>query len=112
MVVKSETPRLARERKTVRAMMDLYCADHHCAGGLCRECAELAAYADRRLDLCPYGHDKPTCTNCPIHCYRPQPRERMREVMRYAGPRMLTTHPVLAVMHIFAGKREAPPLPR
>ena len=112
LVVKSETPRFFRERKTVRAMMDLYCADHHGAGGLCRECAELAAYADRRLDLCPYGSDKPTCTNCPIHCYRPQPRERMREVMRYAGPRMLTTHPVLAVMHIFAGKREAPPLPR
>ena len=111
-VVNSETPRFFRERKTVRAMMDLYCADHHGAGGLCRECAELAAYADRRLDLCPYGSDKPTCTNCPIHCYRPQPRERMREVMRYAGPRMLRKHPYLAVMHLIADRRPAPPLPK
>ncbi len=111
-VVKRETPRFFRERKTVRAMMDLYCADHHGAGALCRECAELAAYADRRLDLCPYGPDKPTCTNCPIHCYRPQPRERMREVMRYAGPRMLRKHPYLAVMHLIADRSPAPPLPK
>ncbi len=111
-VVKSETPRLARERKTVRAMIEMYCADHHGAGGLCPECAELADYADRRLDLCPYGPDKPTCTNCPIHCYRPEPRERMREVMRYAGPRMLRKHPYLAIMHLIAERRPVPPLPK
>jgi len=110
-VVKSDTPRFVRERKTVRAMIEMYCTDHHGAGGLCRECAELAGYADRRLDLCPYGPDKPTCTNCPIHCYRPEPRERMREVMRYAGPRMLAKHPYLAVMHLIADRRPAPPLP-
>jgi len=103
--------RLARERKTVRAMIEMYCADHHGGDGLCRECAELADYADRRLDLCPYGPDKFTCTNCPIHCYRPEPRERMREVMRYAGPRMFRKHPYLAVMHLIAERRQPPPLP-
>ena len=111
-VVKSKPRRLARERKTVRAMIEMYCADHHGSDGLCRECAELADYADRRLDLCPYGPDKPTCTNCPIHCYRPEPRERMREVMRYAGPRMFRKHPYLAVMHLIAERRPAPPLPK
>lgn len=110
-VVKRDPRRLARERKTVRAMIEMYCADHHGGDGLCRECAELADYADRRLDLCPYGPDKPTCTNCPIHCYRPEPRERMREVMRYAGPRMFRKHPYLAVMHLIAERRPAPPLP-
>ena len=110
-VVMSESRRIARERKTVRAMIEMYCADHHGSDGLCRECAELADYADRRLDLCPYGPDKPTCTNCPIHCYRPEPRERMREVMRYAGPRMFRKHPYLAVMHLIAERRPAPPLP-
>jgi hypothetical protein len=110
-VVMSESRRIVRERKTVRAMIEMYCADHHSGDGLCRECAELADYADRRLDLCPYGPDKPTCTNCPIHCYRPEPRERMREVMRYAGPRMLAKHPYLAVMHLIAERRPVPPLP-
>jgi hypothetical protein len=110
-VVKSDTRRFARERKTVRAMIEMYCADHHGGDELCRECAELADYADRRLDLCPYGPDKPTCTSCPIHCYRPEPRERMREVMRYAGPRMFRKHPYLAVMHLIAERRPVPPLP-
>ena len=111
LLVKNEAQRFARERRTVRAMIEMYCADHHSGDGLCRECVELADYADRRLDLCPYGPDKPTCTSCPIHCYRPEPRDRMREVMRYAGPRMLRKHPYLAVMHLIADRRPTPPLP-
>jgi len=91
-------------------MLEIYCKDHHRARtGLCPECAWLASYADRRIDRCPYGTDKPTCANCPIHCYRTEPREKMREVMRYAGPRMLTRHPVLALLHLLVdGRRRAP----
>ena len=93
-------------------MVGMYCAHHHGTDGLCTDCRELAAYADRRLDLCPYGAAKPACTKCPIHCYRPEPRERMREVMRFAGPRMLGRHPSLAVMHLIDAHRAVPELPR
>lgn len=110
--VARETRRLRRERRTVRAMVTLYCRHHHGRHGLCASCEELLAYADRRLDLCPYGSVKPTCANCPIHCYRPDPRQQMRDVMRFAGPRMLTRHPYLAIMHLIEGRRPAPPLPR
>jgi hypothetical protein len=79
-------------------MVEMYCSHHHRSDGLCAACTEIADYADRKLDLCPYGPDKPSCTNCPIHCYR-------------AGPRMAKTHPYLAVMHIFDDRREPPPLP-
>ena len=109
--VKKEHRRLRRERRTVRIMVGLYCAHHHGTPLLCPDCEELASYADRRLDLCPYGPEKPSCTNCPIHCYRPEPRERMREVMRFAGPRMLARHPYLAIRHLLDDRREAPPLP-
>lgn len=101
--------RLDRERRTVHAMLALYCRHHHGGrGSLCAECASLGAYADRRLDHCPYGPDKPTCVNCPIHCYRADERDRMREVMRFAGPRMLWRHPILAIRHLLDGRREAP----
>jgi hypothetical protein len=93
-------------------MVALYCRRHHGGGGLCDACEELLDYADRRLGLCPFGSDKPTCANCPIHCYRTEPRERMREVMRFAGPRMLTRHPYLAIMHMVDGRRTEPRLPR
>jgi hypothetical protein len=73
-------------------------------GGTCGRCTSFLAYADARLDHCPYGEEKPTCANCPIHCYKREPREFAREVMRYAGPRMLLRHPVLAVLHLVDGR--------
>ena len=107
-----ESRRLERERRTARAMVALYCAYHHGGPKICDECDELLAYADSRLDLCPYGSDKPTCANCPIHCYRPARRERMRDVMRFVGPRMLTRHPYLAIRHMIDGRRAEPPRAR
>lgn len=38
---------------------------------------------------------------CPVHCYKRDMRERMRQVMRYAGPRMLWVHPVAALRHVW-----------
>ena len=110
-------PRLARELATIRAMVGIYCRDKHgahgsAAGDLCPECRELMDYATRRLDRCVFGDDKPTCTNCKVHCYTAAMREQVRVVMRYAGPRMMLRHPVLALAHIVDGRREAPELPR
>ncbi len=105
--------RLAREEKTIAAMIALYCRDHHeaeagdASAGLCPECAELLEYARVRLEKCRYGADKPTCANCETHCYKPVMRARVREVMRYSGPRMLRRHPVLAAAHL-VDRRKTP----
>ena len=100
--------RLNRERRTIAAMIAISCRDHHRTRGLCAACAALEAYASERLDRCVYGPEKPTCVNCPIHCYKREKREAVREVMRYAGPRMLRRHPILAIMHLLDGRRPAP----
>lgn len=106
-------PRLARELATIRAMVTLYCHAHHGQDdGLCLECDALMTYATRRLDRCVFGDDKPTCANCTVHCYNAAMREGVREVMRYAGPRMLLRHPVLAIAHLRDGRRPAPALPQ
>jgi hypothetical protein len=105
--------RLRRERRTIDAMIGIYCRHHHGTGpDFCGSCGDLAKYAAERLDRCPFGADKPTCANCKVHCYRAEMRERVRTVMRYAGPRMLLRHPVLAVMHKWVdARREAPEKP-
>lgn len=107
-------PRLARELTTLRAMIEIHCREQHgtARGALCAECSELMNYATRRLDRCVFGDDKPTCANCAVHCYNAPMREAVRNVMRYAGPRMLLRHPVLAIAHLRDGRRPAPPLPR
>jgi hypothetical protein len=114
--------RLAREEKTIAAMIALYCRDHHASvrelhgelagasagrggDGLCPECKDLLAYARLRLEKCRYGAEKPTCAHCETHCYKPAMRARVREVMRYSGPRMLKLHPVLAVAHLVDGRK-------
>jgi len=76
---------------------------------MCGECQELLRYAYQRLERCPFMNDKPACSNCSVHCYDPVRRERMRQVMRFSGPRMLTRHPILAVRHLIdARKRPGP----
>ncbi len=88
------------ERKTVEAMIRLYCPAQHGTRGLCDGCSELLEYANERLDKCPFGDEKPVCSQCRIHCYRPEMRKRITEVMRYAGPRMALRHPLRALRHL------------
>lgn len=105
-----ETSRFRREKETLRAMIDLYCRDlHGTAGTLCRECSALHDYAMARLECCTFGEDKPKCSDCPIHCYKPAMREAVREVMRYSGPRMIVKHPIMAVGHMVDGVLHKPP---
>jgi hypothetical protein len=96
--------RLAREWRTMQAMVAVYCRGHgHVAAAgckLCADCARFLDYAERRLEKCPYGESKPTCAKCPIHCYKPEPRALARQVMRYSGPRMAWRHPWLSLTHL------------
>lgn len=103
-------PRLAREYKTIEKMAYLFCRQKHGShkGVLCAECQELKEYAFERLRRCPFQERKSTCAKCTVHCYKPEMRERVRVMMRYAGPKMLLRHPVLAVMHLVDGQRKPP----
>ena len=102
--------RLKREHETLVCMTRIYCSDHHPGhpgADMCPDCAELMAYAQKRLAKCPYGQDKPTCAKCPVHCYKPAQREQARQVMRYAGPRMTWRHPLHSLLHLFDKLRKA-----
>ena len=104
--------RLKREQKTIEAMIAIYCrGEHDVRKGLCANCQELLDYALLRLEKCPYQEEKPICARCPIHCYKPEKREEVRRVMRFAGPRMLVYHPWLAIAHLLDGKTKAPEKP-
>lgn len=100
--------RLHREQLTIQVMIKFYCRKHHSsAGALCDDCQQLFSYAMQRIDKCPFKDDKPTCAKCPVHCYKPAMREQVRSVMRYAGPRMIIYHPVLAILHYMDGITKA-----
>jgi Nitrous oxide-stimulated promoter len=111
---RTQFERRAREFETIAAMLRMYCRAHHQPKGapLCAGCTALHDYARRRLERCVFGEAKPTCANCAVHCYKAVMREHVRQVMRWAGPRMLWRHPVLTVRHILDGRRPTPALQR
>ncbi len=94
--------RILRERQGIEKMIGMYCKAQHGANTkLCADCSALLEYARQRLEHCIFGEDKPVCAKCPIHCYRKSMRDRIIAVMRYAGPRMLYKHPLLALLHLY-----------
>lgn len=96
-----------REKEMVAQMISLYCRKcHGTRQGLCPQCAQLLDYAQARSDRCPFMEHKNFCSNCPVHCYRPEMREKIRQVMRFSGPRMLFSHPMMAIRHMIETQRE------
>lgn len=103
-----------KEIKVVTLMIERYCHGHHATRGhaLCAECGELLEYVRFRREKCPHGDKKPFCSNCRIHCYKPDMREKIRAVMRYSGPRIVWNHPILATRHLIESRREKKKLER
>lgn len=95
-----------QEKELVSLMIRLYCRKNHGSKTLCAECTELDEYARNRSCKCPFMENKTFCSNCRVHCYKPDMREKIRIVMRFSGPRMIFHRPVTAVRHLIATKLE------
>ena len=100
------TTKREREKETVSLMIAIYCRKKHGCKKLCPECAALDAYARQRSDKCPFMEAKTFCSNCKVHCYKKDMREKIREVMRFSGPRMIFYHPIMAIRHVLESKKE------
>jgi hypothetical protein len=117
-------PRVVRDTRLLGDFSVIYCRGNHAererkplasdgvilgvyrkAPVVCEECAGLLRYAERRRALCP-KEPKPFCSYCDTHCYRPEMRESMREVMRYSGPRSVVHgHAIDSVRHLIEGRK-------
>lgn len=95
-----------REKETVSLMIAIYCRKKHGGKSLCPDCAALETYARQRSDKCPFMETKTFCSNCKVHCYRKDMREKIRKVMGFSGPRMIFHHPVMAIRHVIETKKE------
>ena len=92
--------KISSEKRTVEYMIGLYCRKNHHANGLCPDCEVLKNYALDRLTKCPFGDIKPACKDCKVHCYQVKMKEKIREVMRFSGPRMMIYYPIDYVKHL------------
>ena len=94
------------EKTTIAYMIQYYCKHKHHEKELCKECQKLLDYAQQRIDKCPFMETKTFCSTCKVHCYKKDMRERIREVMRYSGPRMLFHKPMMALRHVYIEYKE------
>ena len=98
--------RIEREKRTVGIMVKMYCDHNHVKiGSLCSECNELTEFANEKINRCVFQKNKPVCSECQIHCYRQEMRAKIKVVMRYAGPRMIYSHPILGIRHLIDKQR-------
>ena len=104
--MKSIDAKREQEKRVVSQMVHLYCRKQHHRPDLCPDCREVLAYAIDRSDHCPFMESKTFCSNCKVHCYRPEMRKKIQEIMGFSGPRMLLYHPVLAVSHMLLTVKE------
>jgi len=88
---------------TLQKMIMMYCHARHNpkSDDLCADCMKLFAYAEQRIDKCFYGDDKPVCSKCTVHCYKPEMREKIKVVMQYSGPRMMWKSPILSLRYLY-----------
>lgn len=94
--------RVEKEKKVIELMINIYCRKkHNLKDGLCDECEELLEYAHKRLTLCKFGDEKTTCSKCPIHCYKKDMKLKVKEVMRFSGPRLIIYNPIELIRHMF-----------
>ncbi len=101
------------ERDIINAntMISLYCRKKHKTpkGELCEACQSLLNYVAERRVHCPFGDEKPFCSRCKVHCYKPSMRQNIKDVMRFSGPRLLIYNPAAFFRHVF-DRRTSPPL--
>lgn len=96
--------KIESEKRTVEYMIALYCRKNHGRGELCENCDRMRLYAFERLNKCQFGEKKPACKLCEVHCYKPEMRQKIREIMRYSGPRMVIYYPIDFVKHALPKK--------
>lgn len=107
--MKDEFKHWRDEKKLIPVMILKYCKGNHKAKrkeegvlkkGLCSECAKLNEYALFRLEKCPFKKKKGFCSFCKIHCYIPEYKAKIKDVMKYSGLRMLFSHPIFSISHV------------
>ena len=64
-----ESTRLRRERRTMEAMVRVFCTGvHRREPDECATCSDFLKYAHKRVEKCPYQENKPPCAKCPTSC--------------------------------------------
>lgn len=89
-----------KERKAMELILSVYEKGHQEERD---DIEKLRQYSMERINKCPKMATKTYCSNCEIHCYRQEYRDKIKKVMRYSGPRLFLKKPLWVVDHMVQG---------
>ncbi|MDY4787719.1 MAG: nitrous oxide-stimulated promoter family protein [Bacilli bacterium] len=93
--------KIEKEKRIVKLMIEIYAKKKmKLPLEQNNEMKDLLNYCYLRLSKCPFKDNKKFCSKCKIHCYKDEYRNKIKEVMRFSGPRLLIYHPILVIKHI------------
>lgn len=99
--------RIKKDAKVLRRFISIYCEENHLKKGepiyadeICKQCFELLQYALKRDEKCPLD-PKPKCKDCKIHCYKPEMRLKIKEVMKFSGIYLIKRGRIDYIFHYF-----------
>lgn len=103
-----------KDIRVIGRFTEVWCAGHEHSGRegfalpgnlkplqLCPECAAFVAYAVQKRKNCPLEAEKPSCKHCRIHCYGPQQRALVKQIMAWSGRRMILRGRLDYLWHYF-----------
>jgi hypothetical protein len=108
---------LRKDLRTLALFIRIYCRAHHESRNqvnirgfdlkeitgksleLCPQCANLLHHAFVKRQHCTYD-PKPACKDCPSHCYAKTYRQKIREVMRFSGRKLLLSGRLDYIFHL------------
>lgn len=113
--MESITRQQKKDIRLIGKFVEVYCAGKHRAAEqtriilpaglgerrLCPDCASFFEYAMAKRLKCPLEAEKPSCKHCRIHCYDKPHREKVREIMAYAGRRLMMRGRLDYLWHYF-----------
>ena len=67
---------------------------------LCPACSAVLSHGIDKRSVCPL-EPKPTCRNCRIHCYSPEYRRQIRDIMAFSGRRLIMRGRLDYLWHYF-----------
>jgi hypothetical protein len=104
----------AKDIQVVARFTEVWCAGHGhtdrqtfpLPGGLssiqlCPDCATFMEYAVKKRLNCPIEAEKPSCKHCRIHCYAPEQRALVKQIMAWSGRRMILRGRLDYLWHYF-----------
>lgn len=94
--------RLEKEKVIFEKMILIYCKNNHKENHPCSQCIDIINYGKNKINNCPFDNSKPFCSKCSIHCYEKNVQKKVKEIMRYSGPRIIFYHPITSLKHLIS----------